>query len=36
MIVQRLQFGGRGADPLSQGRALDLHAMTGEDLRLPI
>jgi hypothetical protein len=36
MIVQRLQLGSRGPDPMSQGRALDLHAITGEDLRLPV
>ena len=36
MIVQRLQLGSRGPDPLSQGRALDLHAITGKDLRLPV
>jgi hypothetical protein len=36
MIVQRLQLGGRCADPMGERRAVDLDALTRQDLSLPV
>jgi hypothetical protein len=36
VIVQRLQLGSRRADPISERRALDLDALTRQDLGLPV
>jgi hypothetical protein len=35
-IPQRLQPPSGAAYPVGQGRAIELHALSGEDLRLPI
>jgi hypothetical protein len=36
VIVQRLQLGGRRADPMGKGGALDLDALARQDLSLPV
>jgi hypothetical protein len=36
VIVQRLQLGSRRADPMGERGALDLDALTRQDLRLPV
>jgi hypothetical protein len=34
--MQRLELGGREADPVRQGRAIELHALPRKHLRLPV